>query len=667
MNRARSVALAVLAASSWFVGAQLRGGDIEVFCRTFAQCGVNFVFEVHERWASIPVAGIPWRIHALSTGTSESVIPGSYGCPTAATAPGFESLVLASSAWTKASLPLAACADPEQGTAASSFILSGTPVVVTTTALPGVNQPATSLTDGLNTVSFFSDPGYFTPFGGSSVLAVTPLRYASGIPPSPGIPVPAAGTIIDFDVLFNARSGDYSFVEVNAATPGLAGFTFASFPGAAWTPPVRAYVDIAGTTTHEFGHAAGLGHSVIDSTASPAHSLFPTMFPYAQAQAFQSTVQIIDPAACAFGTPVGVNARSTLVGGIIGRSAATLEIDDVAALGREYPSATYASATGEITGTVFLGSTELRGASVVAINIDCPDITRVATLTYMVGSTSSIARYRLSGLPPGKYYLYVERVDRQPTDANVPGYYFDWFDMPSYLFMPTTLFNAFPITYQTGFPNCTARDGGCANPAPFYTEFWDANEGSEPYTQLADAIGVSAGSTQARDFQIESVGAVPTHLVLDVRQVGGPTYFSPRGLKIDTASATVPTWLGNQVETRVRGRPGIDVGKPVVVFRSTDFLLQNLGGQLLQIPQFVTAIGVLDANAEFTFTATLQPADVFRNTFQQAVIPEDADAIEALLAEIEAGGIDLTLNPILVDLGGVEEISNLVNVWAWTR
>ncbi|MBL8768215.1 MAG: hypothetical protein JNL94_12645 [Planctomycetes bacterium] len=665
MNRARVVALAVVAASSWAVGSQLRGGDIEVFCRTYVQCGPigNVLAEIHERWSSYPVGGIPWRVHAISMGTSESVMPGSFGCPTAATAPGFESLVVASTVWNKASLPPSACGDPQQGTAASTFFLSVAPAIVTTTGMPGPNQPGTSVTDGFNTVSFFSDPGYFTPFGGSSVLAVTPVRYSSGIAPSPA----AAGTLFTFDVLFNARSGDYSFVEVNAATPGLAGFTFASFPGATWTPPVRAYVDIVGTMTHEFGHAAGLGHSVIDSTASPSHSLFPTMFPYAQAQSFQSTVQFIDPATCAFGTPIGVNARSTVVGGIIGRSAATLEIDDVAALGREYPSATYASATGEITGTVYLGPTQVRGASVVAINAECPDITRVATLTYMVGSTSSIAQHRLSGLPPGKYYLYVERVDRQATDTNVPGYYLDWFDMPSYLFMPSTIFATYPVTYVSGFPNCTARDGGCANPTPFYTEFWDVSEGGEPYTQLADLIGVTAGSTQVRDFQIEAVGPAPTHLVLDVRQVGGPTYFSPRGLKIDTAIATVPTWQGNQVETRVRGRPGIDVGKPVVVFRSTDFLLQTFAGQLLQIPQFVTAIGVLDANAEFTFTATLQPSDVFRNTFQQAVIPEDDEAITALLDEIEAGGVDLTLNPILVDLGGVEEISNLVNVWAWTR
>jgi hypothetical protein len=109
------------------------------------------------------------------------------------------------------------------------------------------------------------------------------------------------------------------------------------------------------TVVHEFGHALGLQHSMSSATMSTAIT------------------------------------RATMKG-------APLAADDIAAISLLYPTASYVGSTGSITGTVTLGNAGVNMASVVALSTDG---TAVGTLTNPDGT------YRIDGLPPDQYLVYV--------------------------------------------------------------------------------------------------------------------------------------------------------------------------------------------------------------------------------------------------------------------
>ena len=110
------------------------------------------------------------------------------------------------------------------------------------------------------------------------------------------------------------------------------------------------------TVVHEFGHALGLQHSMTSG-------------------------------AMAQGTTRGTT------------KARPLTQDDVAGISVLYPSANFASSTGSITGRVTAtDNSSINMASVVVIN---PNGAAISNLTNPDGS------YRIDGIPPGIYYMYV--------------------------------------------------------------------------------------------------------------------------------------------------------------------------------------------------------------------------------------------------------------------
>ncbi len=109
------------------------------------------------------------------------------------------------------------------------------------------------------------------------------------------------------------------------------------------------------TLVHEFGHTLGLQHTLTSAVMSTAIT------------------------------------RATSKG-------APLAADDIAGISTLYPVAGYAAATGSITGTVTLSGGPINMASVVALSTSGA---AVSALSNPDGA------YRIDGVPPGQYYVYV--------------------------------------------------------------------------------------------------------------------------------------------------------------------------------------------------------------------------------------------------------------------
>lgn len=123
-------------------------------------------------------------------------------------------------------------------------------------------------------------------------------------------------------------------------------------------PAVPGRYDLQAIATHEAGHFLGLDHSGI------AHAM---MYPYADA---------------------GVGQQRNL------------STDDIVGIADLYPNPTFASATGAITGTIRQNGSGIFAAHVVAV-----DSTGAAVVD---GLSDPAGDYKLVGVPPGKYTLFVE-------------------------------------------------------------------------------------------------------------------------------------------------------------------------------------------------------------------------------------------------------------------
>jgi hypothetical protein len=130
--------------------------------------------------------------------------------------------------------------------------------------------------------------------------------------------------------------------------------------------------DIQGVATHEIGHFLGLDHSGIGSA---------TMFPF---------------------------------GKLGDLSARTLDPDDRAGISTLYPSSSFNSTTGRISGRITSGGAAVFGAHVVAIDTSTGIVTAGAV---SLGDGS----YLIAGLPPASYRVVAEPLDGPVEQDNLGG------------------------------------------------------------------------------------------------------------------------------------------------------------------------------------------------------------------------------------------------------
>lgn len=565
------VALAAIAPAT-------RAGGVEHFCNASGT-------EVVEAWSPAISGAVPWTVNTGPAATKISPgFPG-IGCsfaldPNVLTHPGMQSINAAVQAWNNAALST---------TDVSTFAFDPSPLFM------GFNiwqlQDSFLLSnignDGQNLITMWEPSWVFDPLGGPFTLAMAPVSVNL-----------TTAQILEADVAVNVRgeatvfSGipHWSFVEENA----LWGLTFVTHPDAGvFANPTQGYADLQGVVTHELGHVAGLGHSMIDSIADGTLSRFPVMFPFAQGEPFLATAMQsnanCNPATWTTHTVTGSGLPAE---GMLGRSARNLRRDDLSAIGQAYPTAAFGTNLGSIVGTVvdFAGNPVL-GASVVAFAKDRPDTSRHGTLSFGGGAFS------IEGLQAGNYLLYVEPVDQNPAGPfpqPTVGHYFDQAVVPNFVFL--------------GFTGCITAP----NFHPF--EFWDANESSaEASATTASTITVVAGAATTANFVVNS-----DLDLLTVRDQAVTTNFrSPRGV-ISVASGGAHPSFELRIEDPTRPN------QPFELYFGVARTGRIVQGQCVHVISSTasglpgTVTGTLDALGRATFVYQPTSAQRFLNVFVQA-------------------------------------------------
>ena len=425
--------------------------------------------------------------------------------------------------------------------------------------------------DSQNTITLWDGESSFVGMGGPQTLAIT------------GVFAGASGAISEADIVLNARMGPaltgprfWSFVEDNAALNVTLATRLDFAPSTpTFTDPVLGYADLEGVLVHELGHFAGLGHTLVDATNVLNASTFPTMFAEAQNETFAATVSTLT--AAGWVTHVA-NPAVTAREGILGRSARTLEFDDLFAIADGYPLPAgnpYWTQTGTISG--FVQSTAgvlTRGVAVTAVSATQPDTVRVGTLTYAGGV------YRITGLPPGQYFLKIEQVDR-----GYAGAYFPLFDVPNYV--------------------QGVQQAGCVPLPPLFgAEWFDSTGINESPTETSNAnatpVTVTAGVTTTANLRMNSF---PNQLVVrnNTANVG-----SPRGIRAQ---------VGQTVEFIVSGT---SPGAPTLLGFDLQHTMIPLGTQMLEVNPVITFSAVADASGVARFSIPIQSTSARGNFIGQA-------------------------------------------------
>jgi hypothetical protein len=210
-----------------------------------------------------------------------------------------------------------------------------------------------------------------------------------------GIPIPLPPGVLGItNTVFDFQTGEMQGAAITLNTDPLPDIPNPdwSTTGDPWT------LDVEAVVFHEAGHFQGLCHSNVRNdtggnlTGPPSHTA--AMFPF-----------------------IGFDA-------IDGR---TPDPDDIAWHGFIYPSPSYDSTFGSIEGDVPFGSTitgcappnGANGAHVVARDLN--DLVggepRMVVGTYSYRADGRLGRYRIPGLPPGEYGIWIEPLDGSPVDA----------------------------------------------------------------------------------------------------------------------------------------------------------------------------------------------------------------------------------------------------------
>ncbi|MBI5434281.1 MAG: hypothetical protein HZA52_15715 [Planctomycetes bacterium] len=585
------------------VSADSLAGGIERFCTTTGA-------QVTERWFS--TNPLPWTVCTgpASGNTGFYSAPGyppiglSLSCPFIGTLPdadkpALQSIYRALATWNGATVPTV-------GTAASAFsfaapaIATKSPLVNGVAVLPVTEggffphawwSPLGNGPDGVNEITLWDGPSTFSAsMGGPQVLAVTGV-----------LAVRATGQILEADIAFPARlpltptgggvtNANWCFVEDNTAI-GVTLGTRSNWTTPTFADPILGYADLQGVLVHELGHMAGLGHSLVDGVNQITISNFPTMFGEAQNEPYSGTISVAT--GCGTYAPFSTNVDSTLVKGILGLSARTLELDDVFALAEGYPlpiGAPYWSQTGRITGSVIgAPGQSFPGMSIVAVNAAEPDALRVGTLSFTGGA------FAFQGLPPGSYYLRLEPVDRIST-----GYtsgYFTESDVPNYV--------------------QSSLNWGCVPfpPQQFGAEWFDGVGGVEAVTETSNAnavaLTVTAGGTVSATFR-------PNNLASELRvsETGSAAQSSPRGARVSP---------GQSVDFFMSGLPA---NAPTFFCFDLQHTMIPLSPQLGEVFPAITFPVTADASGVARLTLVVDPSWARGNFMSQGLFLDAAGAIQ---------------------------------------
>ena len=153
-----------------------------------------------------------------------------------------------------------------------------------------INTTATNAAypDTISTVSLW--PPNFG--GGVSWFSATPGALADC-----PVNVNAVGDVIEADIVantynpINPNAPFFTYLENNIAYGQIIATNDHS-PGSATAQTIFGLADQQGVLTHEFGHYAGLGHSLIETSGDALTTTFPTIFPYDQAQPLAPTTVV---------------------------------------------------------------------------------------------------------------------------------------------------------------------------------------------------------------------------------------------------------------------------------------------------------------------------------------------------------------------------------------
>ena len=531
--------LGSLAASTLAVGlASASFADVERTCINGAG--------VIEGWAAIPALGIQFDLaRGIGSNTTNDTRP----------APGLfnnawvgaqcnipynglpiqQSIADAANVWSAATVP-------GTGAVASSFRINPTatriqtyPDWMTWMWNPIGSSPLLSGTAGRNLVTFWEHPAVMGLFGGTTLgVALVSLQ-------------PGTGNIIDADLAFNAYGVGaggaplYRYLEDNNGLGGtITTWGYGEeFNGA--TPgldPIIGYVDTFGVMVHEFGHVAGLAHSLIDGPTSQTDSRTPTMFAIAQVQPYTSNV-IFPLAGCSMHTTVQANGSATQFGGIVGRPARTLEADDVSAVSVAYPGPGQ-NALSAISGQVVdANGAGVRAAHVVAVSIANPDVHRVGTFSDRFGN------YTIGSLRPGPYFLMVE-------GADIGGYF-----------------------AGTQLPEFIDPMFACGGPPVLETEYLDGNESSNEATPLAwqGIITTAGATTNVAPLRVEPVAGLAFGAASCVGAACSAV--SLRGIVHNDIGS-----VGAGVELSITGGSSLGLG---IVMIGADNQFAPFSGQLIEV------------------------------------------------------------------------------------
>lgn len=526
-----------------------------------------------ERWVTTPTVVLHQAVVTQIDGTQYTT--NAPGYPATAVAPyAFEdSLRSAMAAWSSTNTPFSF----------GALSLTSSPLSSAVVPILGVSTQVQ--------VNPWEPSGTFGPAGGPFAIAITNVApdYAgriqnavvrlnmSSLEPTTQQPW--------FSFLDDLGSGNGAF---SGKTVGSTGITGVSNPVILGTPnPTEAFLDLRGVLVHELGHAIGIAHALTDGAMTATGSNTPTMFPRAQGEPLAGFAEMVDvqgaggPLQPPIAFDLSVAAMNTGVGGVLGRSARTLEDDDLQAMNDQYAGRkALESLTGIVRGPT---GAPVPGVLVTAANVQSPDAKRYGALTRANGD------YDLQNLPAGQYVLSVESVDKQ-------------------VYFPA----------ETDWPNLiqSAAMGGCFpnTPASIVRDYWNTADALNELSQVATPITLPLASATSYDFIVADTGNLGPEIELTTNGRS-----SKRGTAV-RASSTSPITLGIG-DTNSPNAPFlvyVDVARALPMGSNGQLAL--IQGQVFELAGGSYFNGTLDPYGNASIPITLSPSMAFENYMLQAVV-----------------------------------------------